>query len=225
MKTKNYLITTVALSTVSLTLLLTGCGDADHHDGGMEGHHEHADAEHGHADGGHMQHMDAVRASLKAELEEQYDVPVPAMSEAVIAQGKEIYGRTCVTCHGETGKGDGPASVAFAQKPADFTDPAHSSYYSDQGRIHIIKNGVPSTPMVGWKGILKEDEVQAVYGYIRSLRMTAPSEGGAHAQGAYVCPMHLQITSDAPGRCSICGMNLVKKEAPQDHDDHTGHAH
>ncbi|MGJ8649833.1 MAG: heavy metal-binding domain-containing protein [Opitutaceae bacterium] len=225
MKIQNYLITTVAISTVSLSLLLAGCGDADHHDSEMEGHHEHAEADHGHAGGGHMQHMDAVRASLKAELKEQYDVSVPAMSEVVIAKGKEVYARTCVTCHGVSGKGDGPASVVFAQKPADFTDPAHSSYYSDQGRIHIIKNGVPGTPMTGWKSILKEDEVQAVYGYVRSLRATAPSAEDAHTDGAYVCPMHPQITSDAPGKCSICGMNLVKEEASQGHEDHSEHAH
>jgi mono/diheme cytochrome c family protein len=226
MKTKNYLITAVALSAVSISLLFAGCGDADHHDGEMEGHHKHAEAGHGHSDGGHMQHMDEVRASLKAELKEQYDVPVPAMSDAVIAKGKEIYGRTCATCHGVSGKGDGSAAVAFAQKPADFTDPAHASYYSDQGRIHIIKNGVPGTPMMGWKGILKEDEIQAVYGYVRSLRTTASAAPDAHADGAYVCPMHAQITSDAPGKCSICGMSLVKVEAGDAHDqDHSGHAH
>ncbi|MGJ8653173.1 MAG: heavy metal-binding domain-containing protein [Opitutaceae bacterium] len=224
MKTKVTLLTVLALSAASLSLLLSGCGDSGHHEGESEGHHDHAEAGHGHADGGHMQHMDVVRASLKAELKERYDVPVPAMSEAVIAQGKEIYGRTCVTCHGVSGKGDGPASMAFAQKPADFTDPAHSSYYSDQGRIHIIKNGVVGTPMTGWKSILKEDEVQAVYGYVRSLRTTSAT-GDAHTDGAYVCPMHPQITSDAPGKCSICGMNLVKKETPQSHGDHSGHAH
>lgn len=27
----------------------------------------------------------------------------------------------------------------------------------------------------------------------------------------YVCPMHPEVTSDKPGKCSKCGMNLVKK--------------
>ncbi|MBI2447273.1 MAG: efflux RND transporter periplasmic adaptor subunit [Candidatus Omnitrophica bacterium] len=31
----------------------------------------------------------------------------------------------------------------------------------------------------------------------------------------YFCPMHPDFTSDKPGSCSICGMSLVKKEAPQ----------
>ena len=34
---------------------------------------------------------------------------------------------------------------------------------------------------------------------------------------SYTCPMHPQIVKDAPGRCPICGMNLVKKESPSPH--------
>jgi len=34
---------------------------------------------------------------------------------------------------------------------------------------------------------------------------------------SYTCPMHPQIVRDAPGKCPICGMNLVKKENPSPH--------
>ncbi len=30
----------------------------------------------------------------------------------------------------------------------------------------------------------------------------------------YTCPMHPQIVRDAPGKCPICGMTLVKRETP-----------
>ena len=34
-----------------------------------------------------------------------------------------------------------------------------------------------------------------------------------HAKAAlYYCPMHPKITSDGPGECSICGMDLVKRK-------------
>src|SRR5207344_3152594 len=35
-----------------------------------------------------------------------------------------------------------------------------------------------------------------------------------HAHTTYVCPMHPSITSDKPGECPICGMQLVVASAP-----------
>jgi hypothetical protein len=50
----------------------------------------------------------------------------------------------------------------------------------------------------------------------------APDNGAAALQAhehatpmadTYTCPMHPQIVRNAPGKCPICGMNLVKKES------------
>lgn len=38
-----------------------------------------------------------------------------------IAEGKKIYENACWSCHGMSGKGDGPASKAINPKPADHT--------------------------------------------------------------------------------------------------------
>ena len=39
--------------------------------------------------------------------------------------------------------------------------------------------------------------------------------------GAYVCPMHAEVSSDQPGRCPKCGMKLVPREStepkPEEH--------
>ena len=32
------------------------------------------------------------------------------------------------------------------------------------------------------------------------------------AAKTYTCPMHPEVTSDKPGKCPKCGMNLVPKE-------------
>ncbi len=37
----------------------------------------------------------------------------------------------------------------------------------------------------------------------------------AQAKEIYYCPMHPDQTSDKPGKCPICGMDLVKNEAEQ----------
>ena len=36
----------------------------------------------------------------------------------------------------------------------------------------------------------------------------------------YTCPMHPDVTSDKPGKCSKCGMALVEKK-----EDHSKHQH
>ena len=126
--------------------------------------------------GGHMEHMDEVQQWLKLELGDKYNQPVPPANKEQLTLGKETFTKICASCHGTSGKGDGPASLALVQKPADFTDPEHSKYYSDQGRIYIIKKGIKGTPMVGWESILNENEIQSVYTYVRSLRSSKNKE-------------------------------------------------
>lgn len=44
------------------------------------------------------------------------------------------------------------------------------------------------------------------------------------ARVAYTCPMHPEVSSDAPGKCPKCGMELVKKSAADHmHTDSTKH--
>jgi len=38
-----------------------------------------------------------------------------------------------------------------------------------------------------------------------------PTHSG-HEAAAYVCPMHPEVTSNAPGECSKCGMDLVERK-------------
>jgi hypothetical protein len=41
------------------------------------------------------------------------------------------------------------------------------------------------------------------------------------ATATYACPMHPDITADAAGQCSKCGMDLVEQKA----HDHGSHSH
>lgn len=38
------------------------------------------------------------------------------------------------------------------------------------------------------------------------------STSAKSVKAAYSCPMHPEVTSDKPGKCPKCGMNLVKKQ-------------
>jgi mono/diheme cytochrome c family protein len=158
--------------------------DMEGMDKDMEGmDHDMEGEDHEHAQGaGHMDHMNDVREWLKGELGDSYDGVVAPATEAQLAMGETTYKQICAACHGDTGKGDGAAAIALDPKPADFTDPAHSAYYSDMGRLHIIKNGVEGTGMVGWASTLNEEQIQSVYVYVRSLR-TSDEGAGGHDDG------------------------------------------
>ena len=202
---KSILISVIASLFTIGSIAISGCGGSEQshkdethdHDGAHEHGeetHDHAKEEHEHGTGdehahehgshagsGHMQHMNEVLKKLKSELGDQYDQPAPPATDEQLALGKETFIQFCATCHGEGGKGDGPIVKSLDSKPADFTDNAHSKFYSDQGRIQIIKKGIEGTPMAGWESVLNEEKIAAVYAYIRSLRSTKKPGGHGHS--------------------------------------------
>lgn len=51
----------------------------------------------------------------------------------------------------------------------------------------------------------------------RPPRLDAAHEPGP-SSAAYLCPMHLHIGADAPGRCPECNMKLVPRAQALEHD-------
>lgn len=93
------------------------------------------------------------------------------------AKGAQKYKELCVSCHGEGGKGDGVAAAALTPKPANFTDAAHAATVTDEYILNMIKEGGAangkSPLMASWKAVLKDDELQNVAAFVRSLSKTA----------------------------------------------------
>jgi cytochrome c oxidase cbb3-type subunit 3 len=88
-------------------------------------------------------------------------------------QGKKLYGQFCASCHGQSGKGDGPAAAALNPKPRDHTDRAYMSKLSDAEMFKVIKEGgasVGRSPLMPpWGASLKDDQINDVIAYIRTL--------------------------------------------------------
>lgn len=93
--------------------------------------------------------------------------PIPA-DEASVTRGEEIYMGTCVDCHGEGGRGDGPAAVRQNPKPADF-NAEFVKNLTDGELFYIITNGVEGTGMMSW-AVYDEDKRWHLVNYIRSLQ-------------------------------------------------------
>lgn len=123
----------------------------------------------------HMQMMSATRDRLRQELGPAYDAPVPGLDTADAALGAQLFATHCAGCHGSEGKGDGPAGKDLNPPPSDMTDAFHARYYSDAGRVHVVRTGSPGTAMVGFAGTLKDDEVLAVYRHVAGFR-AAPGQ-------------------------------------------------
>lgn len=97
--------------------------------------------------------------------------------QALIAEGKQVYARRCVGCHGEHGDGRGPAARFFKVKPRDFTSGIFkfrstgggaNSLPSDQDLFITITHGLWGTPMPPWYTISSEKRM-AVIQYIKTF--------------------------------------------------------
>jgi cytochrome c oxidase cbb3-type subunit 3 len=92
---------------------------------------------------------------------------------ADVEQGKKLYGQFCASCHGQSGKGDGAAAAALNPKPRDHTNKEYMSKMSDDEMLKVIKNGgasVGKSPLMPpWGAALKDDQIQDVIAYIRTL--------------------------------------------------------
>lgn len=96
--------------------------------------------------------------------------PYEGDSEA-ISEGEMLFQQNCVSCHGTTGTGDGPAASALNPKPPDLG--LVQSTFSDGYLAWRITEGGLMEPfrsvMPAWKGIFVEDKVWKIVAYIRTL--------------------------------------------------------
>ncbi|MFO7593876.1 MAG: c-type cytochrome [Pseudomonadota bacterium] len=82
--------------------------------------------------------------------------------------GKQIYLKSCAACHGPSGKGDGVMTNVLDMQPADHTKSGSMGAVSNERLLEVVRNG-GNGYMPAWKGILSDEEITAVVGYIRLL--------------------------------------------------------
>jgi mono/diheme cytochrome c family protein len=89
-----------------------------------------------------------------------------AVSPALLADAKTLYTANCGPCHGDKGKGDGPAAPGLNPKPADHTSTAVQSE-SDGSLYWKLSEG--RNPMPGYKKIFSDQQRWELIAYIRTL--------------------------------------------------------
>ena len=80
--------------------------------------------------------------------------------------GKKLFTKMCVICHGNKGKGDGVAGMALKPRPTNLTSSAVQQQ-SDGAIYWKITEG--RAPMAAYKAILSEGQRWQLVNYIRQL--------------------------------------------------------
>lgn len=131
----------IVAASIVLTVGLTSCGGGSKSDGEVKD-----------------------ESAMPAEIVYKADTPN-------VEKGHQLYITTCAPCHGMTGKGDGPAAANLNPKPRDHTNGEYMRKLTDDRIGHTVKKGgagfgypgMPAQPQ------LKEDEIDALIAYVRSL--------------------------------------------------------
>ena len=90
----------------------------------------------------------------------------PGDSEGLMV-GKSLYSKHCKSCHGKTGKGDGPKAAELETPCGDFTSSAFQSQ-TDGELFYKTKEGRDDMP--GFKKKITEDEdIWYIVNHLRTL--------------------------------------------------------
>lgn len=124
-------------------------------------------------------------------------VRMPAWAQQ---EGRDIYRKRCIFCHGEEGKGDGPSAAGMIPSPRDFVAAEYKFRSTGPGQLptdedlfRVISRGLPGTPMPAWEQVLTEAERRQLVSYLKSFSprfqtekppsLSAPSGAGSVERG------------------------------------------
>jgi len=107
--------------------------------------------------------------------------PLPSRPPSV-ARGAAVYRERCASCHGESGRGDGPkAKNLQGPPPADLADPAVMGGTSLLEIYRKIAIGVPGTAMPEFAEDVSEEDRWAVAAYVATLQYGGSATAAAFA--------------------------------------------
>jgi high-affinity iron transporter len=99
------------------------------------------------------------------------------------AEGRQLYAANCASCHGERGRGDGPAGRALSPPPPALGDAVAMADVTPAMMYNILSVGVAGTSMAGWATTLTPDQRWNVIAYVNEMRAPTPSAPG---EGLYL---------------------------------------
>ncbi len=89
-----------------------------------------------------------------------------AVSAETAEQGGELYNKNCLVCHGSKGHGDGPAGIAL--KAENIIEELAEHAGDEAHLVEEVMEGEGAMP--GWKGVLTESQVLAIFEYLKGIQ-------------------------------------------------------
>lgn len=120
--------------------------------------------------------------------------PPPPRNEAALAEGKALYTKlACVTCHGESGLGNGtsvPGLVDDNQQhitPRNFSQPtAFKSGSATKEIVRTILTGFNGTPMLGFQGTITNTDAWKLAYYVETFAKPAAPAAIARSSQSFI---------------------------------------
>jgi mono/diheme cytochrome c family protein len=92
----------------------------------------------------------------------------------LLPKGKKIFTTVCISCHGEGGKGDGPAGSALDPKPQNFTSKTGWKNGPKLSQIFkTLQDGIPGSAMASYEYLIPEEKFGLAH-YIRTTFVSNP---------------------------------------------------
>jgi high-affinity iron transporter len=85
-------------------------------------------------------------------------------------RGRQIYERSCASCHGTEGLGDGPMAVGMDPPPLPIGSAPDMVDATPTLLFRVLSVGIKNTAMTGWADELSVDERWDVVAYLHKLR-------------------------------------------------------
>ena len=87
-----------------------------------------------------------------------------------LATGRAIYERSCASCHGDRGLGDGPAAKGMNPAPPAIGNATDMIDATPALLFRVVSVGIPGTAMATWSDRLTVQDRWNVVAYVQSMR-------------------------------------------------------
>jgi cytochrome c oxidase cbb3-type subunit 3 len=96
--------------------------------------------------------------------------PSDIADDRLLVVGREVFLDRCISCHGRSGRGDGPIARSLAgPPPGDLADHAWKHGNRPEQVLVVVGRGLPNTAMPGWSTVLSPAKLRAVCAYVYYL--------------------------------------------------------